>query len=111
MQTCGSPRCTIRTRSARRKAKARGVAPERQAGVYYVEVPDKPEPQGCIDLLTPIDLKEMTFLKGDSNTHCRIVPKAGDLLIFPAYVKHHTHPFFGDGVRIAVVFNVGVSRD
>ncbi len=80
------------------------------SGVFYLEVPDKPEPQGCLDLLTPIDLQEMTFLKGFSKTYCRIQPRAGDLLIFPAYLKHIVHPFFGDGERIAVVFNASVQR-
>ena len=52
----------------------------------------------------------MTFLKGFSKTYCRIQPHAGDLLIFPAYLKHIVHPFFGDGERIAVVFNASVQR-
>lgn len=81
------------------------------SGVYYAEAPPRPEPQGCIDFLTPIDLKEMTFLKGDSNTFCRVAPEKGDLVIFPAYLKHYTHPFFDDDERIVIVFNAHVSRD
>jgi uncharacterized protein (TIGR02466 family) len=81
------------------------------SGVYYAVAPPRPEPQGCIDFLTPLDLKEMTFLKGDSNTYCRVVPEAGDLVLFPAYLKHYTHPFFDDGDRIVVVFNAHISRD
>ncbi len=81
------------------------------SGVYYVAVPKRPEPQGCIDFLTPLDLKEMTFLKGDANTFCRVVPEAGDLVLFPAYLKHYSHPFFGEGERAIVVFNAHVSRD
>jgi hypothetical protein len=80
------------------------------SGVYYVAVPDKPEPEGCIDLITPIDVQEMTFLSGFSKTYCRIVPKPGDLLIFPAYCKHFTHPFFGEGERIVAVFNAFVQQ-
>ena len=53
----------------------------------------------------------MTFLKGFSKTYCRVRPRPGDLLIFPAYLKHIVHPFFGDGERIAVVFNAAVQRD
>lgn len=81
------------------------------SGVYYAVAPPRPEPQGCIDFLTPLDLKEMTFLKGDSNTYCRVVPEAGDLVIFPAYLKHYTHPFFDDDERVVIVFNAHVSRD
>jgi len=78
------------------------------SGVFYLTVPEKPEPEGCIDLLTPVDLQEMTFLKGFSKTYCRVQPRPGDLLIFPAYLKHIVHPFFGEGERIAVVFNAAV---
>lgn len=81
------------------------------SGVYYAVAPPRPEPQGCIDFLTPVDLKEMTFLKGDSNTYCRVVPEAGDLVLFPAYLKHYTHPFFDEHERIVIVFNAHVSRD
>lgn len=78
------------------------------SGIYYVEVPNVPEPQGCIDLLSPLEQQEMTFLKRYSKTHCRVSPKAGDLLIFPAYCKHFVHPFTGTAERIAVVFNATV---
>ena len=81
------------------------------SGVYYAVAPPRPEPQGCIDFLTPLDLKEMTFLKGDSNTYVRVAPEPGDLVIFPAYLKHYTHPFFDDHERIVVVFNAHISRD
>ncbi|MGZ0188599.1 MAG: putative 2OG-Fe(II) oxygenase [Alphaproteobacteria bacterium] len=81
------------------------------SGVYYAVAPPRPEPQGCIDFLTPIDLKEMSFLKGDSNTYCRVVPEPGDLVLFPAYLKHFTHPFFDDDERIVIVFNAHISRD
>ncbi|MGH8480799.1 MAG: putative 2OG-Fe(II) oxygenase, partial [Gammaproteobacteria bacterium] len=61
--------------------------------VYYVEVPAKPEPQGCIDLMNPLTVQEMTFIPGANTTHCRVVPRPGMLLIFPAYVPHTVHPF------------------
>jgi uncharacterized protein (TIGR02466 family) len=81
------------------------------SGVYYAVAPPRPEPEGCIDFLTPLDVKEMTFLKGDANTYVRVAPEAGDLVIFPAYLKHYTHPFFDDDERIVIVFNAVVSRD
>ncbi|MDF1721041.1 MAG: putative 2OG-Fe(II) oxygenase [Minwuia sp.] len=79
------------------------------SGIYYVQVPPgKPEPQGCLDILNPLDLQEMTFLRGFAKTHCRVHPLAGDIVVFPAYCKHLVHPFFGDGERITVVFNATV---
>lgn len=79
------------------------------SGIYYVQVPpDKPEPQGCLDILNPLDLQEMTFLRGFARTHCRIYPQAGDVVLFPAYCKHLVHPFQGAGERMTVVFNATV---
>jgi len=81
------------------------------SGVYYCAVPDEPEPAGCIDFITPIDVQEMTFLKGLSRSYCRVRPEPGALVIFPAYLRHFTHPFDGDGERVCVVFNaVAVQR-
>lgn len=76
--------------------------------VYYVEVPDKEEPQGAIDLMNPLATQEMTFIPGGQTTHCRVPPRAGMLLIFPAYVSHTVHPFFGEGERICIVANAMV---
>ncbi|MBC7987730.1 MAG: hypothetical protein H7X93_13840 [Sphingomonadaceae bacterium] len=73
--------------------------------IYYVEVPDKPDPQGAIDLMNPLPAQEMTFIPGGQTTHCRVTPRPGMLLIFPAYVSHIVHPFFGAGERICIVAN------
>jgi len=73
--------------------------------VYYVAVPAKPDPQGTLDLLNPLVLQEMTFIPGGNTTHCRIVPRAGMLVIFPAYVLHTVHPFYGEGERVCIVAN------
>ncbi len=73
--------------------------------IYYVEVPEKPDPQGTIDLMNPLPIQEMTFIPGGQTTHARVPPKAGMLLIFPAYVSHTVHPFEGGGERICIVSN------
>ena len=76
--------------------------------VYYVEVPARPEPQGCIDLMNPLTLQEMTFIAGANTTHARVVPCAGLMLLFPAYVQHTVHPFQGAGERVVVVANAAI---
>jgi len=78
------------------------------SGTYYVAAPDKPEPQGCIDLMNPLTSQEMTFIPGGMTTHCRVIPHPGLLLFFPAYLHHTVHPFFGAGERIVVVCNAYV---
>jgi len=75
------------------------------SGVYYVKVPKRPEPEGCIDLLNPLVTQEMTFIPGASTTHCRIVPRAGNLLLFPNYCRHFVHPLKINAERIVIVFN------
>lgn len=80
------------------------------SGIYYAHVPNRPAPEGCIDLLNPITAQELSFVPGCSPAYCRISPQAGDLLLFPAYLKHYTHPFTGDGERICIVFNALINR-
>ncbi len=81
------------------------------SGVYYVEVPDEkkaPDPEGCIDFLTPVTEQEMTFLAGISKSHCRIRPHPGSLTLFPSYLRHFTHPLKKSAIRLCVVCNAFV---
>lgn len=80
------------------------------SGVYYVSMVNCEQPAGCIDFITPIDVQEATFLQGVSRSHCRVIPKAGSLVIFPSYLRHFTHPFDSDDERIIVVFNAFVQQ-
>ncbi|MDE2195648.1 MAG: hypothetical protein KGJ56_00450 [Gammaproteobacteria bacterium] len=72
------------------------------SGVYYVETPDKPTPQGCIEFLNP---HPVAHHHGISLTR-RLHPKAGDLIIFPPYYIHYVYPFRGAGERAIVAFDV-----
>ena len=80
------------------------------SGIYYAQMADLEEPEGCIDLITPIDAQEMTFLKGHSRSYCRILPKAGIMTLFPSYLRHYTHPFESDEERICIVCNAFVTQ-
>lgn len=72
------------------------------SGVYYVEVPDKPKPQGCIEFLNPHPVAKH---HGMSLTR-RLYPQAGDLILFPPYYIHYVYPFTGEGERAIVAFDV-----
>ena len=72
------------------------------SGVYYAAVPDKPEPEGCIEFLNP---HPVSHHHGVSLTR-RIMPKAGDLILFPPYYIHYVYPFRGEGERCIVAFDV-----
>ncbi|MGB9428741.1 MAG: putative 2OG-Fe(II) oxygenase [Gammaproteobacteria bacterium] len=72
------------------------------SGVYYVTVPDKPKPQGCIEFLNPHPAAHYHAI---SLTR-RLYPKTGDLIIFPPYYIHYVYPFKGDGERAIIAFDV-----
>lgn len=80
------------------------------SGVYYVSMANCEPPEGCIDFITPVAAQEAMFLQGLSRSHCRVVPSAGSLVIFPSYLRHFTHPFSTADERICVVFNVFVEQ-
>ncbi|HEV7164911.1 MAG TPA: putative 2OG-Fe(II) oxygenase [Gammaproteobacteria bacterium] len=71
------------------------------SGVYYVDVPEKPQPQGCIEFLNP---HPVSRYHGISLTR-RLYPKTGDLLLFPPYYIHYVYPFQGPGERTIVAFD------
>lgn len=73
------------------------------SGVYYVKLPpDKPPPQGCIEFINP---HPISAHHGHGTTR-RIVPREGELLLFPPYYLHYVHPFRGAGQRVIVSFDV-----
>lgn len=72
------------------------------SGVYYVEVPEKPAPQGCIEFLCP---HPVSHHHGVSLTR-RLHPKAGDLILFPPYYIHYVYPFRGPEQRAIIAFDV-----
>ncbi|MFT6289246.1 MAG: hypothetical protein ACJA09_004014, partial [Alcanivorax sp.] len=76
------------------------------SGVYYVNVPQAPKPQGALSLMTPVGEQELSFFSQVSATSINVQPSAGDLVIFPSYLRHYTHPFFEGADRSLVVFTV-----
>lgn len=72
------------------------------SGVYYVEMPEKPKPEGCIEFLNP---HPVAHHHGISLTR-RLYPQAGDLILFPPYYIHYVYPFRGGGDRTIVAFDV-----
>jgi uncharacterized protein (TIGR02466 family) len=39
-----------------------------------------------------------------------VVPKPGLLVVFPAWLEHWVHPFYGSGERISIAINVDITR-
>ena len=72
------------------------------SGVYYVEVPEKPKPQGCIEFLNPHPAAHYHAISLTRRLH----PDTGDLILFPPYYIHYVYHFRGEGERAIVAFDV-----
>jgi uncharacterized protein (TIGR02466 family) len=83
------------------------------SGVYYVSVgepePDRPH-NGQLELLDPRLTPNMVGIP-DSLFEVRytVQASAGLMVMFPSWLRHYVHPFFGNGERISIAFNVLIS--
>ncbi len=80
------------------------------SGVYYVAI-GNPDPDrvasGHIEFIDPRDAAGMVSLPEMRFSQRQVIPpQAGLMLIFPAWLKHYVHPYFGDGERISISFNI-----
>jgi len=86
------------------------------SGTYYVAVPDSSEPlagrqdrnPGAISFYDPRAQANMGAIRGDGQVEAehRILPEAGCLLVWPAFLHHMVHPNLSREARISVSFNV-----
>ncbi|HLX27181.1 MAG TPA: 2OG-Fe(II) oxygenase family protein [Casimicrobiaceae bacterium] len=84
------------------------------SGVYYVDRGDPdptPSENGKIELLDPRNGVNMVFIeKNVLDGRYVIEPVPGLTLLFPSWLKHMVHPYYGKGERISVAFNVSVEE-
>ncbi len=79
------------------------------AGVYYIrtgsEAPERPM-SGRIHFLDPRTRCEVAPTTGLAHASSLwLAPVDGMLLIFPSYLEHYVHPYFGTGERVTLAFN------
>lgn len=80
--------------------------------VYYVDV-GQPEPghkhNGAFEFRDPRNRAAETpgF---DFGRAVRVAPEAGLFMIFPAWVEHMVHPYYGQGERISLAINLRFSK-
>lgn len=84
------------------------------SGVYYVRTGeagrDRPD-SGVIEFVDPrprCDFDSDTAVPHSGAL--RVAPTDGTLLIFPSYLEHFVHPYWGSGERITLAFNSLVRR-
>lgn len=90
------------------------------SGTYYVAVPPQDLPAGarndlapgCISFFDPRPQANMTAIRGDAQMEAefQLLPNAGDLLIWPAWLHHMVHPNASDQPRVSISFNVVLHR-
>ncbi len=79
--------------------------------VYYVDAGGAPDPghgaSGKLELFDPRPLaltaRQPAYGFGGGLS---IDPTPGVLVLFPAWMEHFVHPFFGDGERISIAANI-----
>jgi len=78
------------------------------SGVYYVSVPSPPQgalaEEGAIMFVDPRPRAHMNRVQNQI-TEITVNPKAGIMILFPAYYEHAVIPFRGVGVRTCIAFN------
>ncbi len=84
------------------------------SGVYYVtgnpppeEGAGSPEFSGKIEFVDPRPGAIATYaIDNILQSRSLINPPAGAMLVFPSWLQHLVHPYFGPGERISIAFNV-----
>ena len=86
------------------------------SGTYYVTVPEKPlelpgradRTPGAISFFDPRPQANMNAISKDGQVdpEYRVQPKAGEILLWPAFLHHAVHPNLSEDERISVSFNV-----
>jgi uncharacterized protein (TIGR02466 family) len=81
------------------------------SGVYYVNgnpAPDGDHPfSGKLELLDPRPGVGMNYVEGTKLYGRFLVnPSPGQMVVFPGWLQHQVHPYFGAGERLTIAFNV-----
>jgi len=82
------------------------------SGVYYVDIGapiPSLGPNGAIEFLDPRPAASVIdFPDVESSDTWTIHPETGLMLLFPSWMRHSVLPYFGEGVRITIAFNVRI---
>lgn len=83
------------------------------SAVYYVDTgnPDPGvRPNGAIEFLDPRPAMGVFEIEpAIAVSTWTVEPKAGDMLMFPSWLRHGVLPYVGSGTRISIAFNLRVA--
>lgn len=80
------------------------------SGVYYVNSNEPVEGRpfsGKLELMDPRPGASVTYAE-DTRIYGRFLlnPVAGQVIVFPSWLQHLVHPYFGSTERISIAFNI-----
>ncbi len=85
------------------------------SGTYYLQVPAAETPRenrgdlrpGAISFYDPRSAANMTAIRGDRQIEAEFThhPKAGEILLWPAFLMHFVHPNLAEEKRVSISFN------
>lgn len=82
------------------------------SGVYYVDAGTYPEEHpdsGIIEFHDPRPAVDMLKIPGVAfSGKMKVNPQPGMLLMFPGWLSHFVNPYYGEGMRISLSFNVKI---
>ena len=85
------------------------------SGVYYVTGNPAPETaghphSGKIEFTDPRPGAAATYtVENMMQQSCMLNPDAGTMVVFPSWLVHQVHPYFGPDARVSIAFNVVIS--
>lgn len=79
----------------------------RLSAVYYIQVPECERPEGALQFENPNPISVQHGDYGNIKFH----PGAGDLILFPCYQVHFSHPFHSEGERILIASDIKVEDE
>ena len=77
------------------------------SGVYYVWVPEAPEPEGCLEFINP-NLNAVSI--GNQPSGHLHQPCTGQIILFPPYYMHFVHPLKTADQRHVIAFDVRLNH-
>jgi len=87
--------------------------PGNQWSVVYYIATGTPNPElpmnGRLELRDPRPAAQFARMPGfTSGQPLLISPAPGLMVVFPAWIEHGVHPYYGDGLRISIAINVAL---
>ena len=83
------------------------------SGCYYINGNDPVEGHpfsGKLELIDPRPGASLSYAE-NTNLYGRflLTPVAGQMIVFPSWLQHQVHPYFGESERVSIAFNISMS--